>query len=127
MVTARIADHEAGVTAHHLLSARAQRSRSSMAATEVGKPTVKSRRATSVVEAMRKGSKPPPQLIAPTRCSIPSWRACHQVPRIWVMPVPGGAVQRQRAKRVPETVPWDSRVKLFRWMPAKGSAPGGMQ
>ena len=61
----------------------------------------------------------------PSRCSIPSCSACHQVPRTWVMPVPGGVVQRQRAKRVPETVRWPSRVKLFRWAPSNGSASGG--
>ena len=60
------------------------------------------------------------------RCSIPSWRACHQVPLTRVIPVPGGASQRQRAKRVPETVGCPSRVKLFRWAPSKGSAPGGV-
>ena len=54
---------------------------------------------------------------------MPSWRACHQVPRTPVIPVPGGGVQRQRAKRVPETVPWPSRVKLLTWAPANGSPP----
>src|SRR4029077_1101456 len=38
-------------------------------------------------------------------------------------PVPGGATQRQRAKRVPEMVE-PPLVKLFMWAPSKGSSPG---
>ena len=37
----------------------------------------------------------------------------------------GRRPQRQRAKRVPETVE-PPRVKLFKWAPSKGSAPGGV-
>ena len=36
-----------------------------------------------------KTSKPPSRCRRPSRCSIPSCSACHQVPRTWVMPVPG--------------------------------------
>ena len=85
IVSARRADQEAGSAAHHLLSARAQSSRSSTAATGIGKPATNSRGVRSVVAAARKGSKPPPQLIAPIRCSRPSWSACHQLPRTWVI------------------------------------------
>jgi hypothetical protein len=38
---------------------------------------------------------------------------------------PDGTLQRQLAKRVPETVAWPSRVRLFIWTPANGSDPGG--
>src|ERR1700709_2828183 len=57
MVSARGADQEPGSTEHHLPSARAQSSRSSIAATGVGKPATKSRGVVSVVAAGRKGVK----------------------------------------------------------------------
>src|SRR4051794_34637257 len=127
IVRPRSADHEPCSSEHHLLSDRAQRSRSSKAATGVGNPLLNSRSAVSVAPALRKGSKPPAPLTAPSRCSIPSCRACHQVPRTALMPVPSGGVQRQRAKRVPETVPCPSRVRLLTWTPSKGSPPAGTQ
>ena len=67
---------------------------------------------------------PPPPV--PSRCSNPSCRALHQrLPRTSTIPVPGGATQRQRAKRVPATVPPPGRVRLPRWTPSKGSLPSG--
>ena len=123
IVSARSADHEPGSSEHHLVSARAQSRRSSKAGIGAAKPATNSRGAVSVLPAAAKTSKPPAALPTPSRCSKPSWRACHQVPRIWVIPVPAGATQRQRAKRVPETVAAPSRVKLFRWTPSNGSAP----
>ena len=126
IVSARTADHEPGSRLHDLLSARAQSSRSSNAHCGGEKPAAKSRGVVSVVAAPAKTSKPPSRSRCPIRCSMPSWRACHQVPLTRLMPVPGGAVQRQRAKRVPETVRCPSRVKLFRWAPSKGSAPAGV-
>ena len=125
IVNARSADQEPGSRLHHLLSPRAQSSRSSIAAIGEEKPATNSRGVMSVVAAPAKTLKLPPPSTAPIRCSMPSWRTCHQVPRIWVMPVPGGAFQRQRPKRVPETVGCPSLVKLFRWTPSKGSAPAG--
>jgi hypothetical protein len=105
IVSARRADQDPCSSEHHLSSPRAQSRRSSKAATGAGKPFVNSRGVVSVAAAERKGLKSPPPPTPPSRCSIPSWSVCHQVPRTWEMPVVGGALQRQRAKRVPETVP----------------------
>jgi hypothetical protein len=122
-VNARRLDQEVAASEHHLLSARAQSKRSSKAAAGVAKPATNSRGATFVAAEIAKGVKPPPALTDPSRCSRPSCSACHQVPRTWVIPVHGGAVQRQRAKRLPLTVAWPSRVKLFRCEPSNGSPP----
>ena len=126
IVRARTADQEPVSRLHQLLAARAQRRRSSSAGIPDEKPATKFRGVTSVELAVAKGEKPPFQVPAPIRCSMPSWSACHQVPLILVMAVPGGAVQRQRAKRVPETVPCPSLLKLFRCAPSKGSALAGV-
>src|ERR1044072_7774432 len=125
-VSALIPDHEPGSRLHHPPSPRAQRRRLSKASIPCGKPATKLRGAVSVEAAEAKTSKLPlPHGTAPSRCSMPSCSACHQVPLTRVMPVPAGASQRQRAKRVPLTVDWPSRVKLFTWAPSKGSWPAG--
>jgi hypothetical protein len=126
IVRARNPDQEPASRLQDLLSARAQSSRSSKAHWGGEKPAAKSRIARSVEAAQANGAKPPSPPSVPSRCSNPSCRACHQVPRTATMPVPGGVVQRQRANRVPETVCAPSRVKLFRWAASKGSAFGGV-
>ena len=78
-VSARSPDQEPASSEHHLLSARAQSSRSSTAGTEGVKVLANSRGVVSVPAAARKGSKPPLSVAPPTRCSRPSWRTCHQV------------------------------------------------
>ncbi len=122
IVSARTADHDPGSRLHHFDSARAQSSRSSIAGAAGENPAAKLRGVASVSVATANGEKPAGDIV-PIRCSIPSWRACHQVPVIRVIPVPGGASQRQRAKRVPDTVP-EVAVKLFTCTPENGSAPG---
>jgi hypothetical protein len=104
IVSARIAAKEPGSRLHHLLSARAQSNRSSSAGWAGLNPATNSRGVVSVAAAWAKTSKSPLQVPTPMRCSIPSWRACHHVPRTCEMAVPAGASQRQRAKRVPDTV-----------------------
>ena len=77
-----------------MVSALAQSRRSSSAGCrrrEAGDELARGRRRWR--SAAAKTSKPPlPVDRPPIRCSIPSCSACHQVPRTWVMPVPGGAV-----------------------------------
>ena len=89
-------------------SARAQSSRLSKAGAARRSRPRRRPGDVSVKAAVATTSKPPPASPVPSRCSMPSCRACHHVPRTAVIPVPAGAVQRQRAKRVAATR-WPSR------------------
>ena len=111
IVNARTADHDPGSSAHHLLSARAQSRRSSSAGFggEAGDEVCG---VVSVAPALANGAKPPLRVPTPIRCSMPSCSVCHQVPLTRVIPVPAGATQRHRAKRVPVTVEAPAREAL---------------
>ena len=120
IVSARSADHEPCSMLHHLLSARAQRRRSSKAHWGGEKPATNSRGSGVGRGCPAEGGETAVAAVGPEPCSKPSCRACHQVPRTWTMPVPGGVVHRHLAKRLPETVCWPSRVKLFKWAAFEG-------
>ena len=92
IVSARSADHELGVEASTTCSLRGRRagglrrpaSARRKPSDEVAQGRCRCAAGGEDGRSRRRRSTPP------SRCSIPSWRACHQVPRTSVMPVPGG-------------------------------------
>ncbi len=106
-------------------SDRAQSRRDSNEPTGEGKKREKPTRSVSVLWNLAKGSKLPPAAAAPSRCSNSSRSTCQRSPLTLTMPVPGGAVQRQRAKRVPDTEAVEPRVPLLTWTPSQASDPWG--